>query len=87
MRSASTESGDKACSEVARLFVNFFQPSFKLASKTRVGARVTKRYHLPATPATRLLESKGVPEEMKAKLRGAAAGQLLEEPKDGVAER
>ena len=29
--------------EVARLFVNFFQPAFKLASNTRVGARVTKR--------------------------------------------
>jgi hypothetical protein len=29
----------------SRLFVNFFQPSFKLAEKTRVGARVSKRYH------------------------------------------
>ena len=28
-----------------RLFVNFFQPSFKLASKKRDGARVTKRYY------------------------------------------
>ena len=28
-----------------RLFVNFFQPSFKLASKRREGARVRKRYH------------------------------------------
>ena len=28
----------------ARLFVNVFQPSFKLAEKTRVGARVHKRY-------------------------------------------
>ena len=28
----------------SRLFVNFFQPSFKLAEKTRVGARVHKRY-------------------------------------------
>jgi len=34
----------------ARLFVNFFQPSFKLASKTRVGAKVSKAYHTPATP-------------------------------------
>jgi len=32
------------------LFVNFFQPSFKLASKTRDGALVRERYHLPATP-------------------------------------
>ena len=39
----------------ARLFVNFFQPSFKLAGKTRDGARVRKRYHLPATPFQRLL--------------------------------
>src|SRR6185437_2226875 len=38
-----------------RLFVNFFQPSFKLASKTRDGALVRKRYHLPATPCQRLL--------------------------------
>jgi hypothetical protein len=27
----------------SRLFVNFFQPSFKLASKARVGAKVRKR--------------------------------------------
>src|SRR3954463_2308035 len=30
-----------------RLFVNFFQPSFKLAGKEREGARVRKRYHPP----------------------------------------
>jgi hypothetical protein len=29
----------------SRLFVNFFQPSFKLAFKQRDGAKVTKRYH------------------------------------------
>ena len=38
-----------------RLFVNFFQPSFKLAEKSRDGAKVTKRYHAPATPHQRLL--------------------------------
>lgn len=38
-----------------RLFVNFFQPSFKLAGKAREGARVRKRYHAPATPYQRLL--------------------------------
>ncbi len=69
--------------EAARLFVNFFQPSFKLASKTRVGARVTKRYHLPATPSARLLESDAVPEEIKNKLRVVAASldplRLLDE--------
>lgn len=38
-----------------RLFVNAFQPSFKLAEKERDGARVRKRYHAPATPCDRLL--------------------------------
>ena len=38
-----------------RLFVNYFQPSFKLAEKTRDGAKVLKRYHAPATPHQRLL--------------------------------
>lgn len=38
----------------ARLFVNFFQPSFKLMEKTRDGARVSKRYHAPLTPFQRL---------------------------------
>ena len=38
-----------------RLFVNPFQPSFKLAEKSRDGAEVTKRYHPPATPHQRLV--------------------------------
>src|SRR3954470_8113684 len=38
-----------------RLFVNAFQPSFKLAGKERDGARVRKRYHVPTTPCDRLL--------------------------------
>lgn len=37
-----------------RLFVNFFQPSFKQAEKRREGARIHKRYHKPATPCQRL---------------------------------
>jgi len=69
--------------EAARLFVNFFQPSFKLASKTRVGARVTKHYHRPATPSARLLASEAVPEEVKDKLRAVAVSldplRLLDE--------
>ncbi len=35
--------------------MNFFQPSFKLAEKSRDGAKVTKRYHAPATPHQRLI--------------------------------
>ena len=52
----------------SRLFVNFFQPSFKLAAKTRVGAHVRKRYHPPQTPCQRLLASDAVPAEIKFKL-------------------
>jgi len=33
--------------KVARLYVNFFQPSFKLKSKTREGSKVVKKYHAP----------------------------------------
>jgi hypothetical protein len=42
-----------------RLFVNFFQPSFKLAGKARNGAKVEKSYHPPATPYQRLLANRG----------------------------
>jgi hypothetical protein len=53
----------------ARLYVNFFQPSFKLASKQREGALVHKRYHPPLTPYQRLLASDQVDEAMKQSLR------------------
>ncbi len=55
--------------EAARLYVNFFQPSFKLKSKVREGAKVTKQYHRPATPYDRLLSSDRVTAEGKAWLR------------------
>src|SRR5215469_12331903 len=48
-----------------RLFVNFFQPSFKLAEKKRDGARVHKRYHRPATPCQRLLADPRTPQEVR----------------------
>jgi hypothetical protein len=57
----------------ARLFVNFFQPSFKLISKTREGAKVIKKYHPPATPCERLLERKDVSDECKEQLRQTLA--------------
>jgi hypothetical protein len=57
----------------SRLFVNFFQPSFKLAAKTREGARVRKRYHAPATPCARLLASNAIPEVTKERLRAVMA--------------
>ena len=56
----------------SRLFVNFFQPSFKLKEKIRTGSRVTKRYHAPETPCARLLASDAIPEATKQRLRAAA---------------
>lgn len=53
----------------ARLYVNFFQPSFKLRDKTRDGAKVTRRYFPPATPCDRLLAHPEVSEETKEQLR------------------
>ena len=57
----------------SRLFVNLFQPSFKLAEKHRDGARVHKRYHAPATPYHRLLEDPRTPEDARHRLRGLYA--------------
>jgi len=51
-----------------RLFVNFFQPSFKLAAKARDGAQVRKRYHPPATPCQRLLAHPQTNEEVRRRL-------------------
>jgi hypothetical protein len=51
-----------------RLFVNFFQPSFKLARKTRDGAKVKKAYHPPATPYQRLLADTRTSEEVRRRV-------------------
>ena len=57
----------------ARLFVNFFQPSFKLAEKRRDGAKVHKRYHPPATPFQRLMDDPRTSEQTRERLRDLAA--------------
>jgi hypothetical protein len=56
-----------------RLYVNFFQPQMKLVSKTRTGAKVTKRYDAAQTPYRRLLASK-----IPAKAKRALTEQYLE---------
>jgi hypothetical protein len=53
----------------ARLYVNFFQPSFKLKEKRREGAKVIKRYHAPATPYERALAHPKVAAAVKTRLR------------------
>ena len=55
----------------SRLYINFFQPSFKLKSKTRDGARVHKVYFTPATPCDRLLAHSGIEPAIKEKLQSA----------------
>lgn len=54
---------------VLDLYTNFFQPSMKLKSKERHGARVTKKYDQARTPYQRLLESSFIPAQTKQELR------------------
>ncbi len=56
-----------------RLYVNFFQPSFKLAEKSRDGARVKKRYHAPATPYQRLVADPRTGEEVRVRVEAVYA--------------
>jgi hypothetical protein len=60
--------------QAVRLFVNYFQPSFKLRSKIRDGAKVKKIYFKPATPCDRLLAHASVAEAIKERLRAERGG-------------
>ena len=51
-----------------RLYINFFQPSFKLIAKERIGNQTIKRYDTAKTPYQRLLERQDIPLETKARL-------------------
>lgn len=55
--------------QAVRLYVNIFQPSFKLRERTRDGSKVKKHYHPPASPCERLLEREDVSESAKVTLR------------------
>jgi len=70
-----------------RLYVNFFQPSFKLLSKTRDGSKVKKRYHKPATPCERLLAHASVSDAAKEALRAELVpldpSELLHQIREG----
>jgi len=43
-----------------RLYTNYFQPSMRLVSKTRNGAKVTKKDDKPKTPYRRLMENPAI---------------------------
>ena len=51
-----------------RLYINFFQPSFKLIAKERIGNRTIKRYDPAKTPYQRILERKDISIDSKARL-------------------
>jgi len=51
-----------------RLYINFFQPSFKLIAKERIGNRTIKQYDVPKTPYQRVLERQDVSLPAKARL-------------------
>ena len=59
---------------LARDYVNFLQPVRKLVEKTRVGARVTKRYDRASTPYRRLLASGGLSPALAQALAVRSAG-------------
>jgi hypothetical protein len=54
---------------VARLYINFFQPSVKLISKSREGGHVTKKYEEAKTPYKRVLELASISKKKKAELK------------------
>ena len=66
-----------------RLYVNFFQPTMKLSSKTRHGARVHKVYETAQTPYQRLLQSGIITDarrtEMAATYQGLNPVRLLKQ--------
>ena len=54
---------------VLRLYKNFFLPTIKLKSKTRVGGRIQRRYDKPLTPYERLMKSRQIDRQKKEELR------------------
>jgi hypothetical protein len=54
--------------DLVRLYINFFQPTMKLVSKTRHGAKVCKIYDTAQTPYRRLVQAGVLTEAKKADL-------------------
>lgn len=48
-----------------RLYVNYFQPSFKLQEKERQGAKIKRLYYKPATPCNRLTNHPNIEQSTK----------------------
>ena len=58
-----------AVSAPLRFYTNFFQPSARLVSKQRDGAKMIKQYDVAQTPYQRMLAAPEVKENVKAGLR------------------
>jgi hypothetical protein len=74
--------------DLVRLYINFFQPTMKLVSKTRHGARVHKVYDTARTPYQRLVQSGVLTEakqvELAATYRGLNPVLLLNQINDNL---
>lgn len=55
--------------QIVRLYVNYFQPSFKLRKKERDGSKVNRYYHKPLTPCHSLCNNSAVMPSIKEKLK------------------
>ena len=60
--------------DCVRLYVNFFQPTMKLWSKTRFGAKVHKVYQKAQTPYQRLLQPGILSEAKKGEMASTYSG-------------
>ena len=60
--------------DLVRLYINFFQPTMKLVSKTRHGAKVHKVYDTAQTPYQRLLQAGVLTEAKKTELAATYHG-------------
>ena len=74
--------------DLVRLYINFFQPTMKLVSKTRHGAKVHKVYDTAQTPYQRLRQAGVLTEAKKAELAAIYNGlnpvKLLKEINDNL---
>jgi hypothetical protein len=74
--------------DLVRLYTNFFQPTMKLISKTRHGAKVHKTYDKARTPYQRLLRDGQLTTAKKAELaavyQGLAPIRLLKQINDNL---
>ena len=74
--------------ELVRLYINFFQPTMKLVSKTRQGAKVHKVYDTAQTPYQRLVPAGVLTEAKKTELAATYNGlnpvKLLKQINDNL---